>query len=401
MSLINQVLQELEKRHAADPGLTSLPPQVRAVRAGSSSVVRILAVALILVLAAVGAFIYLSGGWPPVATTPQSLTRLPDPGKKQIPAQVPAPQTAAAPTPTAPVPVEPAVQAVLLPPVSRLSDELSFTPEPGAPAVRAAKPKSITRAEKPRASRPSAARPAPESAPVVAPAAADAPPAAAASDSVPAAAATQAAAAESPSAIDKQMREMTVQQRAETAFRSGVAQLQNARVSAAETSFREALQVDPTHVAARQALLGLLVDGGRNDEAEELLRRALELNPRQPRHAMVLARLEVDRGEVGGAINTMVAALPYVRSDPEFYAFLAALLQRDGRHRDAVDYYRTALQSSPGNAVWLMGLGMSLRASNQFADARDAFQRAAASSQLNPELQTFVERQLRELSPRK
>jgi len=48
-----------------------------------------------------------------------------------------------------------------------------------------------------------------------------------------------------------------------------------------------------------------------------------------------------------------------------------------------------------------MGLGMSLRASNQFADARDAFQRAAASSQLNPELQTFVERQLRELSPRK
>ena len=32
MSLINQVLQELEKRHAADPGVTSLPPQVRAVR---------------------------------------------------------------------------------------------------------------------------------------------------------------------------------------------------------------------------------------------------------------------------------------------------------------------------------------------------------------------------------
>jgi MSHA biogenesis protein MshN len=116
---------------------------------------------------------------------------------------------------------------------------------------------------------------------------------------------------------------------------------------------------------------------------------------------MVLARLEVDRGEVGGAINTMVGALPYVRSDPEFYAFLAALLQRDGRHRDAVDYYRTALQSSPGNAVWLMGLGMSLRASNQFADARDAFQRAAASNQLNADLQTFVERQLRELSPRK
>jgi MSHA biogenesis protein MshN len=197
------------------------------------------------------------------------------------------------------------------------------------------------------------------------------------------------------------MREMTVQQRAETAFRSGVGQLRDGRVNAAETSFREALKEDPMHVGARQALLGLLLDGGRNDEAEQLLRHALELNPRQPRHAMVLARLEVDRGEIGGAINTLVGALPYVRSDPEYYAFLAALLQRDGRHRDAVDYYHTALQSSPGNAVWLMGLGISLRANDQFADAREAFRRAAALKQLNAELQAFVERQLRELSPRK
>jgi MSHA biogenesis protein MshN len=197
------------------------------------------------------------------------------------------------------------------------------------------------------------------------------------------------------------MREMTVQQRAETAFRRGAAQLQDARVSAAETSFREALKEDPMHVGARQALLGLLLDGGRGSEAEQLLRHALELNPRQPRHAMVLARLEVDRGEVGGAINTLVAALPYVRSDPEYYAFLAALLQRDGRHREAVVYYRTALQSSPGNAVWLMGLGISLRANDQFADARESFQRAADSKQLNAELQAFVERQLREMSAKR
>jgi MSHA biogenesis protein MshN len=155
------------------------------------------------------------------------------------------------------------------------------------------------------------------------------------------------------------------------------------------------------HADARQALLGLLLDGRRNDEAERLLRHALELNPRQPRHAMVLARLEVDRGELGGAINTLVGALPYVRSDPEYYAFLAALLQRDGQHRDAVDYYRTALQSSPGNAVWLMGLGISLRANDQFADVREAFQRAADSKQLNAELLAFVQRQLRELSPKR
>ncbi|HKQ26467.1 MAG TPA: tetratricopeptide repeat protein [Burkholderiales bacterium] len=396
MSLINQVLQDLEKRHAADPELTSLPPQVRAVRAGSLPAIRLLAIALILALAAVGVFVYVSGMLPPAATTP--LTTTPISAKKQTSATAPMAQaTVRAPTP---VPMEPAVQAVLLPPVSRLSEELSFNPEPGAPAVRAAAPK--VRAPKPRTEKSVPAFPAPAPPAVAPPVTPDPPVTAATPDSATATAtATQPQSAQRPSGIDKQMREMTVQQRAETAFRIGVAQLQDGRVSTAEKSFREALKEDPMHVGARQALLGLLLDGGRNDEAEQLLRHALELNPRQPRHAMVLARLEVERGEIGGAINTLVGALPYVRSDPEYFAFLAALLQRDGRHRDAVNYYRTALQSSPGNALWLMGAGISLRANDQFADAREAFQHAADSKQLNAELQAFVERQLRELSAKK
>jgi len=399
MSLINQVLQELEKRHAADPGVTSLPPQVRAVRTVPPTAMRVLAIALILMLAAVAAFVYLGGGWPPAASTRLIVTPQSDSVTKEISAPAPAKQATAAPAP-APALIEPAVQAVLLPPVSRLSEELSFNPGQGAPAVRAAKPNTVALAEQPRAPKSAAASRPPESAPVPAAVAANSLAAPAAPDSATTTAARPAP-AESPPGIDKRMREMTVQQRAETAFRRGVAQLQDARVSAAETSFREALKEDPMHVGARQALLGLLLDGGRHGEAEQLLRHALELNPRQPRHAMVLARLEVDRGEVGGAINTLVEALPYVRSDPEYFAFLAALLQRDGRHRDAVNYYRTALQSSPGNPVWLMGLGISLRANDQFADAREAFQHAADSKQLNAELQAFVERQLREMSPKR
>jgi len=257
MSLINQVLQELEKRHAADPGVTSLPPQVRAVRTVPPTAMRVLAIALILVLAVVAAFVYLSGGWPPAASTRLIVTPQSDSVTKEISAPAPAKQATAAPAPAL---IEPAVQAVLLPPVSRLSEELSFNPGQGAPAVRAAKPKTGARAEIPRAPKSAAASRQPESAPVPAAVAATSLPAPAAPDSATTTAARPAP-AESPPQIDKQMREMTVQQRAETAFRMGVAQLQDARVSAAETSFREALKEDPMHVGARQALLGLLLDG--------------------------------------------------------------------------------------------------------------------------------------------
>lgn len=393
MSLINQVLQDLEKRHASGPELREMSPHLRPVgeppRRGYPLFTAVLAVVSIAAIA--GALYFWNSSRTLTPTLPQ-------------PASVTAPEMKPA-TPAADVAgaADSAVQAVLLAPVSRLSQELSFVPaEPRPRNVVSQKPAvAPTPARRPEPPRePVAAPPLPAVAAAVEPVA-QAPEPKPVAKSEPAAPLAPPQQTSTTGAIDKQMREMPPGERAEMVFRTAVASLRDGRVSVAEQGFRDALKEDPNHIAARQALLGLLLDGGRKDEAEALLRRALELNPRQPRHAMVLARLEVERGELPGAINTLVAALPYVGQDPEYYAFLAALLQRESRHKEAVDYYRVALQTVPGNAVWMMGMGMSLRANNQIADARDAFQRAAESRQLNAELQAFVERQLRELTAAK
>jgi MSHA biogenesis protein MshN len=402
MSLINQVLQDLEKRHASETELKSLPPHVRAVPGRPRSPVRTYAVAaMVLALIIALAFFVYGSHRAAQNAAPQIVSQ---------PISVPAPVPVAAPKPpVAPPEPEPPAQTAAFNPVSRLSDELSLV---APPSVRKEKPATAGRSTKPGAaiSLPAVVRaPAPQAEKSQAAAVesvneseALTQPAAVAPERVaPTAGLPSAAEERVPGAIDKQMREVAPSERAEIAFRRGAAQLQAGRANAAESDFREALKQDPSHPGARQALLGLLLDSGRNNEAEQLLRKALDINPRQPRHAMVLARLEVERGEVTGAINTMVSALPYVQSDPDFYAFLAALLQRDGRHREAVDYYRTALRGVPGNGVWMMGLGISLRATNQSAEARDTFQRAIESKQLTPELQEFVARQLRELSAQK
>ena len=391
MSLINQVLQDLEKRHASEPELKSLPPHVRAIPEGPRSAhVALFVAAALIVFAIIAAYLFF-GGWLRHATSP-TVAAVPAPT-----APVSAAPAVAGTKPALPAP-EPVVQTQMVAPVSRLSDALSFVPDSRPRRDTAPKPAKPAAPNPPaKVKIPDEFRAAIEPPPAVI-AEAPQPQPAVPRAPVPPAPATPVPVAESTVVIDKQVREMTSMQRAEVAFRKGVTQLQESRASAAETSFREALREDQNHVASRQALLGLLLEAKRNDEAEQLLKRALELNPRQPRHAMVLARLEVERGEVTGAINTMVAALPYVQSDPEYYAFLAALLQREGRQREAADYYRAALRSAPGNALWLMGLGISLRATSQFAEARDAFQRAVETKQLNGELQAFSERQLRELS---
>jgi hypothetical protein len=51
----------------------------------------------------------------------------------------------------------------------------------------------------------------------------------------------------------------------------------------------------------------------------------------------------------------------------------------------------------PRNAIWLMGLGISLRALDERDGAKDAFRRAGLAGTLAPELQAFVVQQYTQL----
>ncbi|HWR87961.1 MAG TPA: hypothetical protein VN277_06035, partial [Acidiferrobacterales bacterium] len=95
MSLINQVLQDLEKRHASESELNSLPPYVRAVPGRPRSPVRMYVVAAILVavVIAVAFFIY-SSRRAPEKDAPQIVSK---PIAAPLPAPVSAPKSPVAP----------------------------------------------------------------------------------------------------------------------------------------------------------------------------------------------------------------------------------------------------------------------------------------------------------------
>jgi MSHA biogenesis protein MshN len=386
MSLINQVLQDLEKRQAAGPELGSLPPHVRVAQPSTRGATRGRIIGLIAALA--------------VAVTAAVLFYAYQRGNIFAPVPRPAPATVA---PVAQVVSAPPEIEAQFQPVSRLSDELARMPieKPAqAKAVRRLQGKETPK----QLPAPAATKPKPAGTESTKVDVLSVEPMAPVVPETTIIAETPIAAGEGIDAattIDKQMRDPTAQQRAELAFRQGAEQLRNGQVGAAETEFRQALKEDALHGGARQALLGLLLKAGRHTDAEQLLRSTVLLDPTQSRYAMMLARLEVARGDVKGSINTLATALPHVHSDAEFYAFLAALLQRDGRHREATDYYQAALHIVPGNGIWMMGMGISLRAANQPAEAREIFQRALDTQQLKPELKEFVERQLGELAAAK
>ncbi|MGZ8293079.1 MAG: tetratricopeptide repeat protein [Telluria sp.] len=361
MSLINKMLQDLDARGSA-PG-ASARHDIKSVLyedGGRTRTVAIAGIAAVTLAVAVGA-----GWW----------------WMKRTPAPKPAVAASAAPQ---------AVQVNPVPLVRQVPPELVDEPEPEPqvpapvavpePVAAQLEPASEVKPKPPKAAKQQASTPAPKAASAEKPAA------------KPAAAGVLAA---SPAPGEAGL-QVTPRQRAESEYRRALAGLQEGRVTEAMAALNQAIGTDPRHEAARQTLVGLLIEAGRKGEAMHVLRTGLTLDLRQPAMAMLLARLQIEGGTSG--IDTLMRTLPYASGNAEYHAFLAGALARDERHREAAEQYQAALRAAPSNGIWWMGLGLSLQAEKRNAEAVAAFGRARDSANLTPQLRTFVERKLQGLT---
>jgi MSHA biogenesis protein MshN len=197
--------------------------------------------------------------------------------------------------------------------------------------------------------------------------------------------------------IDKRLHLATPAELAENEYRKASGLLNQGRVAEAIDGYKRSLMRDAGHVPARRALVGLLLENKRIDEAQLYLQEGLSLNPDRSDYAMLLARIQVERGDLQGAHELLSGHAASATGDAEYLAFDAALLQRLGRHKEAVTGYQAALKLAPRAGLWWMGIGISLQAENRSAEALDAFRRARAVGGLSPDLLAFVDQRVKQL----
>jgi MSHA biogenesis protein MshN len=378
MSLINKMLQDLDAR--GTPAGEALPAQIKAVeREPRRPHLRVIAagVAGVAGAAALGWFVLLPYLHRHAAPQIEPVRLAPHPVAK-APAATP-PAAAAAAWAAASAPLAPA-------------------PAAAAPAASPAPaPKAQTAALAPQASAPhpepahaepaaAAARPAPVPAPKKR--------AAQAAAGVPAAPAASAASADG-MVEPVQGRHTDARQRAEAEYRRALASMQDGRMTETVAALEAALRIDPAHAAARQTLVGLLVEAGRGEDAMRQAQLGLTQDPRQIALAMLLARLQIEHG--GDGIAVLMRTLPYAGNDADYRAFLAGALERQQRHAEAAEQYAAALRTAPDNGVWWMGLGIALQADKRNGEALDAFQKARAAGLPSQDLVDFVERHIQQL----
>ena len=349
MSLINDVLRNIEAKRPDDLARHKLQREIRALPAGRSGFGRaawlVGGLAAILVLGAAGFYASRHVAESAPVSPPPPATTL------EAPPPLPVAQPPAAVAPPAPVASAEADDNL------RLSAQLAAVPLPAAPVLGVPDPLP------------------PSPAPSVK-----------AETAVPAGPVKIEKSPLAPTARDKADAEL---RRAETALASG-------RSGEALDGLRAALKLDPGYVAVRQALLRQLLDARKFDEAMVVLQDGLENMPTQTGWAVSLARLQLEQGDLAGADRTLARSQGYAEANADYAGFQGHVKSRLGAQRQAIAHYQRATRLAPGEGRWWLGLGLAFEADGRLPEARDALRRAIASGTLNHDLAAVAEQHLRQ-----
>lgn len=202
-----------------------------------------------------------------------------------------------------------------------------------------------------------------------------------------------------PKPIDKNVvnKQLSPAQLAAHDYYQAITYLQQGRVAESMDLLRKVLSDSPAHDDARQTLVGLLVDNRHHDEAIEVLQMGLKQSLAQPALAQTLARLQLEAGHMVAALNTLEASMPYAKLQADYLALTAVVLQRLDRQQEAIAYYQHALSLGGQTPAWLVGLGVALQTEGRTAEAKKAYQQAQRAN-LTPELAQFVDQRLKQVS---
>lgn len=342
MSVINQMLRDLDARQASEQERAGLPGRLRTLppapkREPQQWHVLAVGVGIGVLVAGVAGYLFSR----PPASVPPALA----------PAAAPP-----APSFATPVPVEPTGKDAAM----KLSTVIA-KPEPAKPVTKIVAPEPA----KPAVTVPVAKKAvaAPESAPEA--------------------------------QIDKQPKGGTGREQADSEYRKGMLAASNGDLAGAQAALRRTLDIDPKFVKARQALLSVLASGKQWAEVRQVTTEGLALDPARSDWAMILARVEHDQGDAAAALDTLERHAAHAAGNAEYQSLFAYLLQKRQRHADAAQHYKAALALRPGEGRWWFGLGLALEAAGQGGDAREAFAKAREAGNLPADMLAVVEQKLK------
>ena len=185
-------------------------------------------------------------------------------------------------------------------------------------------------------------------------------------------------------------------QLAQQSFQNALPMLRNGQTLEAQALLKQALQQNPLHFEARQALVRTLLDAKQVNAAQAVLQEGIAKAPDKSEFWISLVHLQIQKNDIDAAMETLRKGLRFNQNKAPYLALNAAVLQSKGLHAEANDNYQAALKISPDNPQWLVGWGVSLQALNKPAEAKSVYQRALDMG-VSPAMKERIQTQLAQI----
>lgn len=172
--------------------------------------------------------------------------------------------------------------------------------------------------------------------------------------------------------------------------RDGIAAKRNNKLQLAEQYFREWLSLDRQNAEAHQLLYETLLAQARPAAARSALLAALDAVEVKASFAQTLALDLLGSDRVSQAVLILQKHRPVATQNSDYDAMLAAALQRAGDHASAEKVYLGLVKRQPQNGAWWVGLAISQEANGRLLDARNSFATATLAVSLDDTLATYA-----------
>lgn len=179
--------------------------------------------------------------------------------------------------------------------------------------------------------------------------------------------------------------------------REGLAALQAGRAAVAQQQFERWLQIEPGSDEIYLFLHAALQTQSKNAAARAMLVDGLLYANEKAQLAQVLANELLVDGEIEDALAVLTAHRPTKLYNSDYEARLAAVHQRAGQHTVAIELYEQLVARRPDYAAWWVALAISQEAQGNTTAAAKSFVTATTSGTLDSALTRYANDRLRKM----
>jgi Flp pilus assembly protein TadD len=191
-----------------------------------------------------------------------------------------------------------------------------------------------------------------------------------------------------------QINQTTAKQQADLLYRQVESNFEN---YSAIYKLEQVLKLDPRHLKARLLLAKALHNQGQINKTAEFLDQSLALFPDNLQFINTRAQLFLQQRNPNGALKTLQRIELANSSNETYLSLLAATYQQLQSFSNAAKVYQKLVSVNPEKAENWLGLGLSQEKLGNLKLARDAYQQALSKETLKESVVSYIKQRLTEL----